>query len=142
MIGKIAIIGATGIGDAVLYIVNEDEIVELSNEIQTVECGDLAIDAQECIEALEKVAVALSLSIQDVKVALQQATCTAPIAKKALEELKDSMMYYEDYVATWRDECKAECKEGWYFKSSLHNYDKRRCFKPKTYWNRIRSNPE
>lgn len=48
MIGKIAIIGATGIGDAVLYIVNEDEIVELSNEIQTVECGDLAIDAQEC----------------------------------------------------------------------------------------------
>ena len=62
MIGKIAIIGATGIGDTVLYIVNEDEIVELSNEKQTVECGDLAIDAQECIEALEKVAVALSLS--------------------------------------------------------------------------------
>ena len=28
MIGKIAIIGATGIGDAVLYIVNEEEIVE------------------------------------------------------------------------------------------------------------------
>lgn len=142
MIGKIAIIGATGIGDAVLYIVNEDEIVELSNEIQTVECGDLTIDAQECIETLGKVPVALSLSIQDVKVALQQATCTAPIAKEALEELKDSMMYYEDYVNAWREECKVGCKEGWFFKSSLHNYDKRRCFKPKTYWNRIRSNPE
>ena len=139
---KIAIIGVTGIGNSVLYIVNEDEIVELPTEIQTVECGNLTIDTQECIEALEKVAVSISFNVQDVNEALQQATCTAPLAKEALEELKDSMMYYEDYVSTWREECKAECKEGWYFKSSLHNYDKRRCFKPKTYWNRIRSNPE
>lgn len=128
---KIAIIGVTGIGNSVLYIVNEDEIVELPTEIQTVECGNLTIDTQECIEALEKVAVSISFNVQDVNEALQQATCTAPIAKEALEELKDSMMYYEDYVSTWREECKAECKEGWYFKSSLHNYDKRRCFKPK-----------
>lgn len=142
MMGKIAIIGVTGIGNAGLYIVNEDEIVELPTEIQTVECGNLTIDTQECIEALEKVAVSISFNVQDVKEALQQATCTAPIAKEALEELKDSMMYYEDYVSTWREECKAECKEGWCFKSPLHNYDKRRCFKPKIYWNRIRSNPE
>lgn len=142
MIGKIAIIGATGIGDAMLYIVSDDGIVELPNDIQTVECGDLTIDEQECIETLEKVAVTISFDVQNVKVALQQATCVASIAKEALEELKDCMMCYEDYVTTWREERKAECKEGWCFESSLHNYDKRRCFKPKPYWNRIRSNPE
>ena len=59
-----------------------------------------------------------------------------------MDELKHNVIDCKELVDAWIEECKAECKEGWFFKSSLHNYDKRRCFKPKPYWNRIRSNPE
>lgn len=56
--------------------------------------------------------------------------------------LEDAAKKLDDFCVEYIECFDAESKKEYNtYRERLHPYEKRRCFKPKTYWKRTRSNP-
>lgn len=98
----------------------------------------------ENMKAIAEAAAVLGVSFEALKEEIQrlvqsnQVACSLDrLAEMAeLTELKIEALNYE-FISLRKKERGVYCS----YKPNLHKPDKRRCFRPKVYWHRTRSNP-
>lgn len=99
----------------------------------------------ESKEALSRAAAAFNMSVEKLKEEIQRLLQRQQMSQE-LEEL-EKLGELAKIAAAWIEELNYEFvntrKKRVYcsYKPNMHKPDKRRCFKPKPYWQRIRSNP-
>lgn len=88
------------------------------------------------MKALAQAAAALSMSVEVLKEEIQRLLKRQQMSRELTEIAAERIeeLNYE-FVSTRKE--RVYCS----YKPNLHKADKRRCFRPKPYWQRIRSNP-
>lgn len=94
------------------------------------------------MKALAQVAAALSISVEVLKEEIHRLLQRQQMSKE-LERLGELAEIAAERIEELNYEFVSTRKERVYcsYKPNLHKADKRRCFRPKPYWQRIRSNP-
>lgn len=94
------------------------------------------------MKAIAEVAAALNMSFEALKEEIQRLLQRQEIARE-LEKLGELAEIAAERIKQLNYEFVSTRKERVYcsYKPNLHKADKRRCFRPKPYWQRIRSNP-